>query len=119
LADGGLVDLRGSFALGSLFPKLQLVQLCLRPGVALVDLDRPFEGVPGVLKVTGTAERTPEVVVLVGPIRVGFDCFFKRLSGLSPFLFSEVHEAKLIVAVRYFGVCRDGLFKQLSRLVAG
>src|SRR2546423_12857730 len=48
LADGGLVDLR-SFALGSFFPKLQLVQLCLRPGVALVDLDRPFEGVPGVL----------------------------------------------------------------------
>src|SRR5262249_2085553 len=75
LADGGLVDLRGrSVVLGSLFPRPQLVQLCLSLGMALVDLGRLFEGGPGLLAGTGVAERKTEIVVVVGPERRIFDC---------------------------------------------
>src|SRR5205823_6685743 len=81
-----------------------------------VDLDRPFEGVLGVLKVTGSAERTTEIVVIVGPSRRRIDCQLEIGGCFIPFFLLEIEETELIVAVRAVGIGLDGLLESLSRL---
>src|SRR5947207_14454750 len=84
--------------------------------MALVDVDRPFESVLGVLKVTGAAERTTEIVVIVGPSRRRIDCQPEVGGCFVPVFLLEIQEAELIVAVRAVGIGLDGLLESLSRL---